>query len=174
LASRNPTLAALARLWARRGEAAETFGWMVRPFILEIQGEWQAAADEWRRLDCPYEQARALAQSDTEAQTAALTIFETLGARPMIETVQQKLRDAGVQSLPRGPRPATKANTFHLTNRQLEILTLLMEDLTNAEIAARLHTSAKTVDHHVSAVLANLNVSLRTEAAVLARQHTDL
>lgn len=60
------------------------------------------------------------------------------------------------------------------TNRQLEVLTLLTRNLTNAEIAARLHISPKTVDHHVSAILGKLAVSSREEAAALARQHPDL
>jgi DNA-binding NarL/FixJ family response regulator len=60
-----------------------------------------------------------------------------------------------------------------LTNRQVEVLALLIENLSNVEIAARLHISPKTVDHHVSAVLGKLNVSSRTEAAEIGRQHPD-
>ncbi|VAW31831.1 transcriptional regulatory [hydrothermal vent metagenome] len=155
----------------RVGESVETFDWMHQPFVLEINGNWQAAAAAWGELGCPYEQARALAEGDKDAQKAALITFEQLGARPMAERVRQKLRDAGVQIIPRGPRTTTKENPFSLTNRQLEILTLLSENLTNAQIAARLHISPKTVDHHVSAVLAKLQVSSRTEAAEIGRQY---
>jgi DNA-binding NarL/FixJ family response regulator len=55
----------------------------------------------------------------------------------------------------------------------VEILALLTEDLTNTEIAARLHISPKTVDHHVSAVLSRLDVQARKEAADKARLHPD-
>jgi DNA-binding NarL/FixJ family response regulator len=140
---------------------------------LHIAGDWRGAANAWESLGCSYEQARALADGDTAALLAALAIFEQLEARPMAELVRQRLRTAGVQTIPRGPRPTTKENPFQLTNRQLEILTLLTEELTNAEIAARLHISPKTVDHHVSAVLGKLQVSSREEAAELASQHPD-
>ena len=46
---------------------------------------------------------------------------------------------------------------------------LLMAGMTNADIAARLHISPKTVDHHVSAVLGKMGVSTREEAAELGR-----
>lgn len=171
----HPWLAGELAYWLwKAGEAIEVPQWVARPFALQIAGDWRAAADEWERLGCPYEQARALADGDGEAQIAALTILEQLGARPMADIVRQRLRDIGVQAIPRGPRAATRENPFGLTNRQVEILALLTENLTNAEIAARLHISPKTVDHHVSAVLAKLAVSSRTEAAVLARQHPDL
>ena len=148
--------------------------WAAAPFALQIAGDWRGAAAAWEALGCPYEQARALADGDTAAQLAALTIFEQLEARPMAEHVRQKLRSAGVETIPRGPRTTTKENPFQLTNRQMQILSLLTEELTNAEIAARLHISPKTVDHHVSAVLGKLNVSSREEAAVLARQSPEL
>jgi len=45
------------------------------------------------------------------------------------------------------------------------VLALIAEGFRNAEIARRLSVSAKTVDHHVSAVLAKLGVRSRTEAA---------
>jgi len=158
----------------RAGDKVDVPGWTAAPFALHMAGDWQAAAAAWGALGCPYEQARALADGDSEAQIAALAIFERLGARPMAEAVRHKLQVAGVQTIPRGPRTATRENPFGLTNRQVEILDLLTQNLTNAEIAARLHISPKTVDHHVSAVLAKLDVPSREEAAELARRHPDL
>jgi DNA-binding NarL/FixJ family response regulator len=52
--------------------------------------------------------------------------------------------------------------------RELEVLALVAEGLRNAEIAQRLVISAKTVDHHVSAILAKLGVHTRREAAKAA------
>jgi DNA-binding NarL/FixJ family response regulator len=147
---------------------------MIRPFLLQINGDWQGAAAAWAQVGCPYEQARALAEGDPEAQLAALTIFEQLEAWPMAEVVRQQLREVGTSVVPRGPRATTKENPFKLTNRQLEVLALLTKELTNAEIAARLHISPKTVDHHVSAVLSKLQVSSREKAAALARQHPEI
>jgi len=49
------------------------------------------------------------------------------------------------------------------------VLDLLDEGLRNAEIAARLHLSDKTVGHHVSEILAKLGASSRTEAVRRAR-----
>jgi DNA-binding NarL/FixJ family response regulator len=56
----------------------------------------------------------------------------------------------------------------------VEILALLVEGSSNAEIAGRLHISPKTADHHVSAVLAKLDVHSRQAAADLARRHPQL
>jgi hypothetical protein len=68
-------------LW-KAGEAVVIHPWTARPFALQIAGDWQTAAAEWERLGCPYEQARALADGDTQAKIAALRIFEQLGAQP--------------------------------------------------------------------------------------------
>jgi DNA-binding NarL/FixJ family response regulator len=51
----------------------------------------------------------------------------------------------------------------------MEVLALLDEGLSNAQIGERLFVSAKTVDHHVSAILGKLEVGSRGEAAALAR-----
>ena len=51
-----------------------------------------------------------------------------------------------------------------MSGREAEVLGLLGEHLTNAEIAAKLFLSVKTVDHHVSAVLAKLGVPTRAAA----------
>ncbi len=75
-----------------------------------------------------------------------------------------------MSSVPRGQSPATRANPAGLTARQLDVLALLADGLSNAEIAARLVISPKTADHHVSAVLAKLDVRSRGEAAAVARR----
>jgi DNA-binding NarL/FixJ family response regulator len=74
-------------------------------------------------------------------------------------------RTRSMQELLRlGARPAG------LTARELKVLALLGEGLRNADLAAHLHISEKTVDHHVSAILAKLGVRSRREAARVAAQ----
>jgi NarL family two-component system response regulator LiaR len=59
-----------------------------------------------------------------------------------------------------------------LTAREREVLSLLTEGLTNAEIAARLFVSLSTVKTHVSSIIAKLGAATRTEAATIAvREH---
>jgi DNA-binding NarL/FixJ family response regulator len=67
--------------------------------------------------------------------------------------------------VPQGPREATRANPAGLTARQLEVLALLADGLTNAEIAERLVVSPRTAEHHVAAVLAKLGAASRRDAA---------
>lgn len=152
----------------RVGDLAAPPPGSARPFRLQMEGDWQAAADAWAQMGCPYEQARALADGDDEAARRAVTIFDHLGARPAAELVRRQLRARGVRSIPRGPRAVTRRNPAGLTARELEILALLGEGLQNAEIASRLVLSPKTVDHHVSAVLAKLEARSRAEAVAAA------
>lgn len=157
-------------LWRRKGGATEPPpGWIARPFELEIRGQWHAAAEEWRRLGCPYEEARSLSDGDHPAQTQALLLFDGLEARPAAAALRRVLRARGINSLPRGPRATTRANRFGLTSRQFEILHLLGEGLSNPEIAERLSITPKTAEHHVAAVLSKLEVRSRRAAVDLAR-----
>ncbi|MGA8245639.1 MAG: helix-turn-helix transcriptional regulator, partial [Nocardioides sp.] len=68
----------------------------------------------------------------------------------------------------RGPRATTARTPYALTPRQLEVLGLLASGLRNSEIAASMVLSERTVDHHVSAVLAKLGVPSRAQAVRLA------
>jgi DNA-binding NarL/FixJ family response regulator len=61
--------------------------------------------------------------------------------------------------------------TAKLTEREVDVLQLLARGLTNSDIAARLYLSEGTVRNHVSAILTKLEVSDRTQAAVIAIRH---
>jgi DNA-binding CsgD family transcriptional regulator len=134
------------------------------PFALELRGQWQAAACAWEDRACPYDAALARLAGDVPALLCALETFDSLGARPAAAIAIARLRAKGVRPGTRGPRPSTRANPHGLTGRQVEILDLVAEGLTDTQIAARLHLSAKTVNHHVGAVLAKLGVHSRAEA----------
>jgi DNA-binding NarL/FixJ family response regulator len=98
------------------------------------------------------------------ALRTALAEFQRLGAEPAARIAARSLRELGVTNIMRGPRASTRANPAQLTARQLEVLGLLGERLSNAEIGARLFVSPKTVEHHVSAILVKLGVRSRHEA----------
>jgi ATP/maltotriose-dependent transcriptional regulator MalT len=151
------------------GRVVEVPDYAAQPYALQVAGRWREAAQEWKARGCPYEQARALAEGTTESRLEALRMFDELGARPAAERVRQSLRASGVRRIPRGPRASTRAQPAGLTAREVQILKLIAESLTNAEIGARLHISTKTVDHHVSAVLAKLGVGTRREAVKAAK-----
>jgi len=58
-----------------------------------------------------------------------------------------------------------------LTEREREVLTLMIEGLNNTQIARRLTVSPSTIKSHVSNILAKLGVSSRTKAVTLALRH---
>jgi DNA-binding NarL/FixJ family response regulator len=70
----------------------------------------------------------------------------------------------------RQTQPATLV-TGKLTEREIEILRLIAKGFSNIDISERLYLSEGTVRNHVSAILAKLGVSDRTQAAVIAIQH---
>jgi DNA-binding CsgD family transcriptional regulator/tetratricopeptide (TPR) repeat protein len=157
-------------LWLA-GARPRTPSVMAEPHRLLLAGEWHAAADAWQALGWPYQQALALACGDQdEALLEALALLDGLGARQTAQRVRRQLRRRGTLRVPRGPTRATAANPAGLTSRQVEVLGLLTQGLSDAEIAARLSLSTKTVGHHVSDLLAKLGVGSRRQAAAAARR----
>ena len=148
------------RLGDRRPAPADT----PPELVLEIEGRWDEAALTWDELGQPYAKALALMQVDSaEALNEAFGILDQLGARPAAGVAAARLRALG-ERVPRGPRHTTRANPAGLTAREVEVLRLVADGLTNPEIAARLYISDKTVEHHVSRILGKLDVPSRRDA----------
>jgi DNA-binding CsgD family transcriptional regulator len=113
-----------------------------------------------------FELARALAAEQPEGALAearaALEGFERLPAARRADAVGALMRSLGSRER------STQRTSGVLTKREAEVLVLLGHGLTNPEIADRLYISRKTVEHHVSRLLAKLGLRSRAEAAVHA------
>ena len=157
--------------WLRRaGALTDVPAELPGPFSAELAGRWRDAAQAWERAGCPFEQALVLAEGDDpEAWLEAFEILEALGTRAAVTAVRRDLQKRGARGIPRGPRAATRRNPAGLTPAQVRVLTLLTRGLSNPEIARELSLSSRTVDHHVSAILAKLGVA--TRAAAIAAAH---
>jgi DNA-binding NarL/FixJ family response regulator len=113
--------------------------------------------------------ARQLIASDPDAAVEearqALASFERIGATREADGAARFLRGLGVRG-----RTGPKSSTDVLSKREIEVLRLLGEGLTNAEIAARLFISTKTAASHVGNILSKLGLRNRAEAAVYAQR----
>jgi DNA-binding CsgD family transcriptional regulator len=157
-------------VWLRRtGSDRDLPTDVAEPYRRQLGGDWAGAARAWQDLGCPYEAAMAVLDSTEEdALREALRILTDLRAAAVIRVARKKMRSLGIRSIPAGPRSATREHPLGLTRREREVLDLICAGCTNAEIAERLYISAKTVDHHVSAVLAKLGTPTRNAAAAEA------
>jgi DNA-binding CsgD family transcriptional regulator len=129
------------------------------------------AAHIWRELEAPYEVARARALiglacgtlGDEDAASrevdAARETFVELGARPDVERLERLLA------------PGAPRSTHGLTARELEVLGLVAEGLSNRGIAAALVISEHTVARHLQNIFAKLGLSSRAAAVAFAFEH---
>ena len=140
------------------------------PYRAAMAGDWEGSAEGWKKAEDPYHEALALADGSGPAVARSLEILDRLGAGKVRDQVlaQAKARDLMVDQ-PVKSRQSTREHPAGLTKRQMDVLTLMNDGLSNAEIGERLFISPKTVDHHVSAILGKLEVSSRGEAAAFAR-----
>jgi non-specific serine/threonine protein kinase len=105
------------------------------------------------------EQARAALGSEAFA-----ALWEAGSTAPLAEVVAEAMEpplEAPYDSAPRGER-------FGLTRKELEVLRLLREGLTNREIGERLYISPRTAQTHVQNIMAKLDAGSRTAAATFA------
>jgi DNA-binding CsgD family transcriptional regulator len=158
----------LHKLGGRTGSAVPDC--VERPVRFAIAGEWQDAAKEWGDAGLRYYEALALAEGDVEARDRCVSLLREMGAAAVEKRLLGHWHERGIVTSHKLPRKARKKHPSGLTGRQLDVLTALNEGLSNADIAEKLFISAKTVDHHVSAILAQLEVGSRGEAAAVARE----
>jgi HD-GYP domain-containing protein (c-di-GMP phosphodiesterase class II) len=120
-----------------------------------------AAADEYRDLVEERPHRPALAPADAARRLRD----EARASRLDADAVSAVLAAAGQGSRVRRTRPAG------LTDRQVEVLRLVAEGLSNQEIAKRLVISRRTAEHHVQDVYLKIGVSTRAGAALFAMEH---
>lgn len=106
-------------------------------------------------------------------------VLKDIGPEELAETIRKAARGesilhprvaARVVQEVRGARNDTPNLFTELSDRELEVLRLIADGLSNAEIARKLVISEKTVKGHVSNILGKLHMLDRTQAAVLAWQ----
>lgn len=172
----------LAVWWTRCGHPAPYPGQLdaiAPPRAAELAGDFAGAAAQWRERDHPYERALCLLHTTGPEAGAAIGeacgLLERLGAGPAVAWARRHAKHLGLASaLPkqrRGPYAAARAHPLGLTAKEVQVLGLIAKGLSNQAIAQKLNRSERTVEHHVSAVLAKLNA--RTRMDVLLRLHSE-
>lgn len=156
-------------VWARR-YGRETDGLrsnsLPEPFRLELDGALEDAAEAWEALGLPYAAALVRLQTeDADALALAVRDLETMGADAAAAAGRRRAGELGLsRALPRARRGAYRVASNHplgLTGREQEVLAHMVKGLSNKEISEAVGRSQRTIEHHVSAVLAKLNAPNR-------------
>lgn len=105
-------------------------------------------------------------------------LLKDLGAEELADAIRAAhqgkptlAREAANILIQAARQPNTPPVGFDLTERELEVLALLVQGLNNNLIADKLFISRSTAKFHVSSILSKLNASSRTEAVAIALQH---
>ncbi len=150
-----------------------------------VDADFREAAEGWERLQRPFPTAYArwregqalLLRRQTAAAEpllrASLTIVTDLRCAPLVDAVTATLRAARLDPLepaaPAARRRAVRA-TDELTDRELEVLAIAAEGLTNKEIGRRLFISDRTVGIHLAHAMDRLGARNRLEAVQIAQR----
>ena len=122
----------------------------------------------WVRLDAGAAHARVDRDSAIASYTAAANLAEQIGATSRARLAAQALRGLGVRAWRRGPGAGTDS-LGGMSKRELEVAGLVASGATNAEVATSLLISPKTVERHLTNILAKVNARNRTELATRLR-----
>ena len=159
-----PWLQGQIRKWLRRagGDLPAPSEPLALPHQAGEAGDWRTAANAWLERGCRLDAALALLDGGEAALNEGQALLSELGASGALAAVQRHLRALNV----RGPYQHRRLDPLGLTKRERQIAELVAMGLSNAEIAARVQRSERTVEHHVSALLAKLGVARRAQAVV--------
>ena len=155
-----------ALLAMRDGDPAQALE--MQAVVIDEADQAELAFDGlWIRLDL----ARFLVALDrgraAETFRDAAERAERMGARTEARLADQGLRALGVRTWRRGPASSSGVAIERLSERELEIARLVAAGASNPEIAGQMFLSRKTVERHVSNVLAKLDARNRTELATI-------
>jgi HD-GYP domain-containing protein (c-di-GMP phosphodiesterase class II) len=121
-----------------------------------------AAADAFQAMTQP----RAHRPAHSKGEAAQMVVAEARAGRLDVDAVRAVVESAG-ESVAR----ISRSNAAGLTERQIAVLRLVAEGLSNAQIAQRLVISPRTAEHHVQDVYARIGVSSRAAAALFGMEH---
>ena len=173
-------------VWQRRaGLAVQASVAYPAPHAAELRGDAPAAAQAWLALGLPCEAALASMQVEAHPEPAragglaqAVQLLEesqAWAAATCARAIAQRLGLAAhLPRLRRGPYSAAREHPLGLTQRELQVARFIGEGLNNADIAQRLSRSVRTVEHHVSAVLAKLDAGTRLDLIARLRREPGL
>ncbi|MDQ2797778.1 MAG: helix-turn-helix transcriptional regulator, partial [Actinomycetota bacterium] len=136
------------------------------PYAAQVTGPPRCAARRSCGTACTCPTAPRSRSADEADLREAVTRLDPRSP-PAALVVRRKMHDLGLRAIPSGVRASTRSDPLGLTRREHEVLDLVRDNLANEQIAERWVISVKSVDHHVSAVLAKLGVSSRQDASAL-------
>lgn len=167
-----PTAASLLLAQAeltRAGGHADPVAWRA------TAAAWQAIGDRYRVAYAQWREAEALVAAGavrtaaSAAATAAVRTAADIGAEHLQEAVEELIRRTRLTAPVRGEVPRSD-DPFRLTRREREVLELVAQGRTDRQIGEHLFISHRTVERHVSNLLAKLDACTRAELAAVAHR----
>jgi DNA-binding CsgD family transcriptional regulator len=165
-----PGLLAVAHLAAGRAAAATSGEDAISEFSLALRALGEADRPVLRaeiRLELATNWLHSDPRSAIGEAEVALTVFRRLNLKREADRAAALLRELGVGVRLGG---STVGDASALTRREREVLGLLADGLSNAEIGRRLFITSRTAEHHVASILDKLGLKRRSEAAAYAVQ----
>ncbi len=139
----------------------------VTAVIAEAEHQCMRLDALWARLDLAMLLIDRAPTDAAKELRAAGSAAETMGAITEQRLAEQRLRSLGVRTWRRGAATSGSTRLSALSTREREIALLVSEGATNPEIATAVFLSRKTVERHVSNILAKLGLRNRAELAAL-------